>query len=66
MGCGCSGQPQARRPVRNMVKSPTEGVLSAVASNRGAAPSESKDMTAERRKIEKLRRDAILRALGRP
>jgi len=66
MGCGC-GAPKARRNVRNMVKSPS-GVLKAVAStNHGMAQGDdSQAISEERRKIEKLRRDAILRALGRP
>lgn len=66
MGCGCN-QPQARRPVASMAHSPTHGVLSGVATNPGLPPKEEgQNMSEERRKIEKLRRDAILRALGRP
>lgn len=67
MGCGCGSQSAARRPVRNLVKSPAEGVLRAVTTNQGATSvSVEPVLTDERRKIEKLRRDAILRALGRP
>ena len=71
MGCSCSGGGKgmmARRPVRNLVQSPTEGVLRAVTSNHGATSvsAEDKALTEERRKVEKLRRDTILRALGRP
>lgn len=70
MGCGCGGgAAPARRPVRNLVKSPTEGVLRAVTTNHGttSVPNvENQAQTEERRKVEKLRRDAILRALGRP
>ena len=74
MGCGCGGA-KAHRPVRNLVQSsPSEGILRAVTTNRGttnvpanASPTvESQILTDEKRKIEKLRRDAILRALGRP
>jgi hypothetical protein len=68
MGCGC-GAKAARRPVRSMVKSPNKGVLSAVANaatQPAAAIDEAQTISEERRKVEKLRRDAILRALGRP
>jgi hypothetical protein len=69
MGCGC-GAPKGRRQVQSMVKAPS-GVLRAVATTnhrqKTAANNESiAAMTEERRKVEKLRRDAILRALGRP
>lgn len=63
MGCGC----RARRPVRSVVKA-SSGILKAVASAKGKpvpAP-EPQALSEERRKVEKLRRDAILRALGRP
>lgn len=64
MGCGCGNKGlMARRPVRNTVKSAVDGVLRAVTNN---TPPESQAITEERRKKEKLRRDAILRALGRP
>jgi hypothetical protein len=68
MGCGCGGQPMARRSIRSVVKAPTDGVLRAVATNNGASntSNESQALKEERRKVEKLRRDAILRALGRP
>ncbi len=64
MGCGCSGQP-ARRPMRNV--KPMAGVAKTVV-NMVPTPEqkESQNHADERRKIEKKRREAILRALGRP
>ena len=65
MGCGCGGQPVARRAARSLIKTSTDGVLNAVANN-NSIPNDNDSMKTERRKVEKLRRDAILRALGRP
>ena len=71
MGCGCNkNRPlpmNHKRPTRNLVQS--EGVLRAVATNHGSTTPPTKEQTAqveEKRKIDRLRRDAILRALGRP
>ena len=70
MGCGCGGGGQkAMRPTKNLIKS-SSGILKAVSSYNSTKPPEAKEsaqsMSDERRKVEKLRRDAILRALGRP
>lgn len=65
MGCGCGGS-KPRRQVRNILRQ-TEGVLSAAAGVNEPVKNEAVDKAADdRKKIEKLRRDAILRALGRP
>jgi hypothetical protein len=63
MGCGCGGSLKARRPVRSATGN--HGVLNSL--NSPAVPKSNKPaINEERRTIEKLRRDAILRALGRP
>jgi hypothetical protein len=62
MSCGCGGSLKARRPARTVSN---KGVLHNL--NNPAAPKQSNmPVNDERRTIEKLRRDAILRALGRP
>lgn len=66
MGCGCGGSsPLARRPVRSAAPA-HNAVAAAAATAPTAQASDSDPLAEERRKIEKLRRDAILRALGRP
>jgi hypothetical protein len=63
MGCGCGGQP-ARRPMRNI-----KPAIANAAKNNSLLTPEQKEAQAyaeERQKIEKRRREAILRALGRP
>lgn len=70
MGCGCGGGLPARRPTKSVIKSPSQGVLRAVHQpNRNVTPKAgppAQNITDEKRRVEKLRRDAILRALGRP
>ncbi len=65
MACGCCGAtPLARRPVRSV--QPTQNTVVAAAAKKEQHAQDSNSLTEERRKVEKLRRDAILRALGRP
>jgi hypothetical protein len=62
MPCGCGSSLKARRPARSVSN---KGVLHGL--NNPAAPKNIQpNVHDERRIIEKQRRDAILRALGRP
>ncbi len=66
MGCGCGGPPRVNRPTQTILKNPDGSVLDALANGSTAGNRPVDGISEERRKIEKLRRDAILRALGRP
>lgn len=70
MGCGCGNNKPAARNVRNLTRK-TGGILNAV----DAAPSnptlppitlEEQIVIDEKIKIQKLKRNAVLRALNRP
>ena len=62
MPCGCGSSLKARRPARSVSN---KGVLNAL-NNPTLPKSSQTHVNDERRTIEKLRRDAILKALGRP
>lgn len=70
MGCGCGGNNNAtaQSPIRNLVGN-SSGILSEVANSNVSQPtltSEEQEVINQQRKVEKLKRDALLRALSRP
>lgn len=69
MGCGC-GNKKARQAATAARRTIPNRVHRAVVSNNNttkpAVDKEAEALVDERRKKEKIRRDTILRALGRP
>lgn len=65
MGCGCRGKAKVARQVKSFTnRSPKEKVLAEIA-NHLAKPTGNKGLD-EKRKVEKKRREEILKALARP
>ena len=66
MGCGCKGKAKAARQVKSFTykATPKEKVLAEIAHHL-SKPTGNKELD-EKRKIEKKRREQILKALARP
>ena len=66
MGCSCNKNRNSNRTIPTVASSPKGKIVSA--NNANIAPMQSRNVTgmdAERRKVEKSRRDAIRRTLGK-
>jgi len=74
MGCGCGGKKSAKRPVVTPKNNPSVEALRAMKNQptvkkskyiQVSALSNTSGITAKRREVERKRRQAILRKLGR-